>query len=806
MTRRLLISIVLLVCVASCSAPEAVVNEDPRISQGRAMVDRGQYEAAETLFKELLREAERDSDGLLQAQCRKWLGNVRLAYRRDADALVLYQQARAQLDSLLSAAGARTPRLVREERANVLNNIAVVEKNAGRYNEAEVMHRLVLADDRHRGEPLPIAVSLYNIGTVYYLRADAARRGADTARFRANLDTARAYFRESLAVFPTADAWLNLGNTFAHEGRRDSAVTAFRRANDEYRASGFRVHEAMCLGNIGLMLDEDGRGEDAAEALRRGIAIIEELRGGLTSIDVRSSFVSNKYHLYERLISILVRLGKFDEAFEYAERAKARSFLDMLGNKTIGEKKQRTARGAALVAEERALHDQISRLIDTPDSSARVAILLQRHRSVLDTLRDVDPEYASVKSIEPAPARDLRALLDDSTALVEYFIGETVDDGERAAFVFLLRRDTLVAKRLTIRAEYGLERRIETLRRRLYADFPNARAAALRAARLQKGLTMDQALAEWRAGATDSRWQFELMEMYSVLLAPVDALLRGVRQAYVVPHGPLHHLPFQALVRIGNFDKRRDVHVARPRFLIEDMAIAYLPSASVLAFVRSKAPADGATSLVVGDPAYADPVYRARPLAGALVEADSVARYIDGAVVLTGAAAEEARVKREAVRADVLHFATHGELNKREPLRSRILLAAAKPEGDDDGNLTVGEVFNLDLHAALVALSACQTAQVAGEEGGFTQGDELVGLTRSFVYAGTPSVIASLWVVDDAATLAWMIEFYRAWRRDGMAKAQAARLAALSLLNTPKDPDWVFPYYWSAFIFFGDTR
>ena len=152
----------------------------------------------------------------------------------------------------------------------------------------------------------------------------------------------------------------------------------------------------------------------------------------------------------------------------------------------------------------------------------------------------------------------------------------------------------------------------------------------------------------------------------------------------------------------------------------------------------------------------------------------------------------------------VVHLATHGELNKKDPLQSRILLAEKNPSGDNDGNLTVAEVFNLDLNASLVTLSACQTAQLSSGEGSFTAGDDLVGLTRSFLDAGTPSVIASLWYVDDKATLSWMVQVYDGWKTQGLSKIQAARHAALVLLHNPEDPDWIVPYYWAAFIFLGD--
>jgi len=784
-----------------CSSTPSAIQENRAITIGRRFYDQGQYEKAEIHFQELAQDATVHRNPLLFAQSQKWLGTIQLAYRKDDDALRLYVKAKSILDSLRIADGSNrttTQETLLDEWNNVSNNIAVIEKNEGHFDAATNLHRTILAFDRKRGLPLPIAVSLYNLGLIHSLKADVARRSQMQDEMTLQVDSAKALYMESLSVFPTADAYLNLGNTYGIEKKSDSAVIAFRRAEKIYRENGYKVHQALCLGNIGILLQEMNEAKSAAEALKEGIRIIEELRGNLTSIEVRSSFISNKFYLYENLIDILVSQNAFEEAFEYVERAKARSFLDMLGNKSIGEEKKHSPEASALIAEERQLHTHISRLVERPDSAFVLKSLLLAHQNVLASLTKIDPEYTSVKSIEPLSLHSLQKLLPDSTALLEYFLGET------SSFVFIVRRDTIVAKKLRLDAGFGLEQRVEKLRRELYSEFPNRKMQVIREARRTQNKSIHDALKEWYALSTDNSWQFEFVTLYAVFISPVETWLQGVTQLYVVPHGPLHHLPFQALIKPGNNDRKNGMHVARPHFMIEDVAIAYLPSASVLSFARAKQISTNANPVIVGDPTYADPMFRKRPLEGALREADSVAAFAEKPSVLKREAAEEKTVKEKLHSAGFVHLATHGELNKHDPLRSRILLAAANPQGDNDGDLTVAEVFNLDLNASLVTLSACQTAQVASEGGKFTPGDDLVGLTRSFFYAGTPSVIASLWFVDDAATFAWMTSFYKAWLHGGLSKIQAARHASLEMLQNPEDRDWVFPYYWGAFIFFGD--
>ena len=801
-TSHLLLLTIAAAFLAACSGAPPLSLEDARIREGRELYDRSDFERAQKHFQSLLAEAEASGETLVQAQAQKWLGNILLAYEQPDDAITWYERSLSLLNAGIEKAGVEgnEPAAIwLDERENVLSNTAVVYKNRRQFEEAADLFRRVLSQDSARGDRHRVAVSLYNLGDVYHQWGVAAGNRKDTARFVVLQQNARQLFLQSLSAAPTADAWLNLGNNYAVTYQLDSAVYAYRQAETIYGQKGYRVHRALALGNIGVLSIWRRHSAEAAEALKNSISIIEELRGNLSSIDVRSSFVSDKFYIYENLIGILVDTGHVEEAFEYVERAKARSFLDMIGNKAIGSGKDRRPEVQVLIEEERQLQKRIADLMTVPDSAAVLGNVIARHREVIGWLREKDPEYASVKSIDPVPVKELQGMLDDSTALLEYFIGE------RSSFVFLVRHDTLLARRLNLKSK-ELARDVEALRRLLFYDFPMRKTGFLREQRLRENKSMLEALEAWRESVTDNSWQFKLMEMHSRLIFPVQPSLKGIRNLYVVPHGPLHHLPFQALVPPTGVDFRGDVHIARPKYMIEEYALSYLPSASVLGFAMKKDAHPAMSAMIVGDPVYADPKYRRRPLDGALIEADTVARYARDPLLLKREQAEEKTVKERIGQNDLLHFATHGELNKKDPLQSRILLAAMQPDSINDGNLTVSKIFNLDLNAVLVTLSACQTAQLASEEGGFTPGDDLVGLTRSFMYAGTPSVIASLWYVDDAATLDWMRAFYQSWLDAGVSRMRSAREAALQMLDQPKDPDWIFPYYWSAFVYMGDSR
>jgi CHAT domain-containing protein len=156
------------------------------------------------------------------------------------------------------------------------------------------------------------------------------------------------------------------------------------------------------------------------------------------------------------------------------------------------------------------------------------------------------------------------------------------------------------------------------------------------------------------------------------------------------------------------------------------------------------------------------------------------------------------------------------------PLKSNLRFA---PSPSDDGKLTVSEIFDLDIKANLVTLSACDTALVRGEWKTFPQGDDLIGLTRAFIHAGTPSILASLWKVSDDSTVELIGDFYRNLR--SMSKAEALRQAQLRLLGSSAGsaggqkgtnaspsslkrdampPEWAHPFYWAPFILVGDWK
>lgn len=262
-----------------------------------------------------------------------------------------------------------------------------------------------------------------------------------------------------------------------------------------------------------------------------------------------------------------------------------------------------------------------------------------------------------------------------------------------------------------------------------------------------------------------------LRQLYTRLVAPVAPTLPGTRLS-IVAHGALHYLPFSSL------------HDGRG-YLAERYNIRMLPSASVLKYIRPPGTNTAGHALILGNPDLQDP---AMDLPGAQAEAQALGKELSASDVLVRDQATKAAFMQRAPSARFIHLASHGDFDGSNPLSSGLLLSAAVK---GQGRLTVSDLYQLSLDAELVTLSACETGL-----GRIASGDDVVGLTRGFLYAGTSSVLASLWQVDDDSTEFLMLRFYHHLRKN--SRGEALRLAQLDTRQL-----FAHPYFWAPFYLTG---
>jgi CHAT domain-containing protein len=288
-------------------------------------------------------------------------------------------------------------------------------------------------------------------------------------------------------------------------------------------------------------------------------------------------------------------------------------------------------------------------------------------------------------------------------------------------------------------------------------------------------------------------WIKPLNGLFQMLIAPLEEkkLLENISHLIIVPHDQLHYLPFQTLITTYNI---KDEANSRPEFLIENYDISYSPSASLIQFFRSDTQNKQQSMLLMA------PQLSLLPQSEQEI-ADIAGHFGNEADLYKDDQAKESLFKSDGGTYAYVHFATTAHFNSNNPLFSHIDLQQCEKE---DGRLEVNEVLTLDLTARLTTLSACETALAAGYTTRFPNGDDMVSLTRAFLYAGSSAVIASLWEIADPATAEFMPLFYQ--NMDKYSTGQAlAETQRIFIRNTGQEK-YNHPYYWAPFILVGNWQ
>lgn len=656
------------------------------------------------------------------------------------------------------------------EAASAHNNRGIVFRRQKKYRQALAsMDEALKIDERLRSrwgqgyDHRNIGITLHRMG----YHEEAARHLETAVRLSGEIDDAVNLTRALYA----------LGDLRLSQERLEKAEDLFTRALESARAVYMPEVEWRALRGLGLIRKAKGDRAGAIEHMSAAVEVVESVREGLKVEEFRSGFLTNKMDLYEDMVGLLLDEGRAEDALSYAERSRSRNFLDILARQSFELKTDRERRlygnQRALGREIRSLSIAVRREKDERARAALAGKLQDRRKGFADLLveiRAANPQLSSFVSVEVVPVRELAEALGEDVSLVVYYVMED------EVAIWVVRGGELTV------------RRVEVDRRRLTEQVRAYRLMVQRRELLDEVRPASQALRD-------------------LLLAPVEDAIAGSGAVGIVPHRALHYLSFASL-----YDGEE--------FLVERYPLFYAPSASVLARTLGRAGArpdeDGAGRralrvLAVGNPAAGDPAY---DLPFSEREVESLARDFVDVTLLVGEKATESWVAEHIGEFDVIHLAAHGYFDSVNPLFSALMLAPDTGAGDD-GTLELHEVSGLEVNARLVVLSACQSAL-----GDLRAGDELVSLSRAFMYAGTPAIISTLWRVDDVATALLAKHFYRQYtgRRIGLSapaeagltgkaglpgKAGALRAAQLQVMNDGKH---YHPVYWAGMILTGDYR
>ena len=491
------------------------------------------------------------------------------------------------------------------------------------------------------------------------------------------------------------------------------------------------------------------RWDDALRHYEHAAEELEKHQARLHHDDLRVTFFTGRQQAYEALIRLsLDRMNPQEglpTAYAWCERARSRALVELLSHYAPlvhGQAEPSLLSHIDRLREELNIHYVRSQSENRPlTSQSNYDSIALKERELARSLREVsgvDPAYASLRQVSITEIDSVQADLPERTTLIEYF---TTGD-EVLAFI-VSRTDAKVVRRLSKASD------ILKAQARLQFQFG------------QFALGREYVMVHSEQIMQSTR--FWLYELYHRLMAP---FIREIRTPHVVivPHGPLHLLPFHAF-----YDGEK--------YLLDNYEFSYAPSASIMKYCLEWGEIAGESPLLVGAPD------QTAPLIGD--EISQLNQLFADARVLHGAQATRAAFIENSKASSFLHIATHATFRHDNPMFSSFKLA--------DGWFTALDLFSIVCKTNLVTLSGCQSGMSA-----VTGSDDLLGFMRGFLYAGARSLLLSLWNVNDKSTAALMVHFYREWQK-GVAKSTALRSAMLAVRA-----EHIHPFYWAPFLLVGN--
>ena len=735
--------------------------------------------------------------------------SLRLALEKLQQAQVLYQQAGNQGDE-----------------ADCLLGLGAVYSDLGEQPQALDYYTQALPLWRAVGDRAGEATTLNNIGSVHFALGEKQQ--------------ARDYYTQALPLWRAvgdrageATTLHNIGAVYDALGEQQQALDYFNQALPLRRAVGDRAGEASTLGNLALFYRRQSNLAVALEHIDAAIALIEDMRASFTHQDLQTAYFSTVQVYYQFKIDTLIELHqqqpqqRYDiQALATADQGRSRGLNDLLAeaNANIFKDIDPALRQRyqdlrfqieALEKESIRLASSEETLAQVPQVQAQLEARRKEENNLRAEIRLKSPAYAALEFPQPLTVAEMQAQLDANTLMLYYTLGED------QSYLWAVSQDSITSHVL-----------------------PYSKATIDQAARAVVEVISNPGMygVEVTTPDDEGRTIANTTSMLSdMILSPVASQL-GQNRLVIVADGELQYVPFAALNLPG---QSADAYTP----LVVNHDIVNLPSASTIAILRETVIQDRQpapkTLAVLYDPVFelnderfnqatsaanpgfaqaTDPVDFDQQLNEAALERvlrNVSSGYIprlmhtkpeaEGLMALVPDADELSTSdfaanypwleQPELSQYRYIHLATHGFFNEEDPELSGLVLARFDQAGNSQrGYLRLGDLFNLDLPAEMVVLSACQTA--LGEN---VKGEGIVGVTRGLMYAGAPRVVTSFWNVDDEATADFMQRFYQR-----ILSNQESPAAALSATQRElwQEPDIYInsPYLWAAFTLQGEWR
>ena len=653
----------------------------------------------------------------------------------------------------------------------------------------------------------------------------------------------------------------SLGLVYFYSGNKPTALDYFKQSLPISKEVDTET-EAQALYHIAFVKRDLGSFTEALTDIEAALKLIEEIRSSFISERVRTSFLSSKQDYYKLYIDLLMQLHKKNpndgynaKALHISERARARSLLDLL---TEANTDIRQGVDPELLNKERTLHQKLNELEQNrvkllnsqytnkqlDELKQQIASLVRELDEVKAQLRVTSPRYANLKYPEPLTLQQIQQqVLDDNTLLLEYSLGD-----ERS-YLWAVTKTGITSYELPKRAD--IEAAAKAFYNQLKTEQVGSPEVGMKLSQMLLAPVASQLGQKRLLIVSDGQLQsipfaaLPIPENSQTSLLPAahqEINLRANSSSRLKTTETLIDSPLEKTLAMSQgFKPLADENSYSPLLLQHE--IVSLPSASTIAVLRTelkgRTPAPK-TLAVIADPIFSrddNRIQTSQPkpnntitiasevkrsasdisvildrLKYSRTEAEQILSLVPDASfrkqAFDFAASRVTATSPELAQYRTIHFATHGLLNTVHPELSGLVLSLVDEKGaDTDGFLRLHDIYNLNLPAELIVLSACETGLVGLDEQGEikqdVKGEGLIGLTRGFMYAGAKRVVVSLWSVKDVATAELMNKFYRQMLQKGLNPVAALRAAQLEMWKTQA---WKAPYYWAAFVVQGEWQ
>ncbi|MGD1807825.1 CHAT domain-containing protein, partial [Dapis sp. BLCC M126] len=617
----------------------------------------------------------------------------------------------------------------------------------------------------------------------------------------------------------------NIGYVYHDLGEKQLALNYYNQALPLRRQVGDWSGEATTLNNIAWVKRDEGKLTESLTVIEKSLEIIEALRTKVDSPELRASYFATVHDRYQFYIDLLMQLHKqnpnqgYDgKAFHASERSRARTLLELLNEASVDI---RQGIDPQLATAERQLQKQLNiietkriKLLSgeyTPEQKANIEQtrdqLIDEYDKLRAKIRTNSPNYAALTQPQPLILKQVQQqVLDNDTLLLQYSLGE------KKSYLWAVTKDSIYSYQLPPQAEIknaAIELMVKITNPREHNDMTKVDSAADELTEILLKPVADK-LNKKRLLIVGDRFLQEIP--FSALSIPnTDGESDGY-QPLIVNHEIVHLPSATTIANIRNGTKSRKLApkkvaiIADPVFSPEDSRLISVNSEQLSVISNKTTIASTSEKQSQAFPLEAQQLDRSARDAGiewdrlpaTRTEAEAIMALVpesERTQVFDFQANREKATSEELSKYQIVHFATHGFANGRQPELSGVIMSLVDKNGNwQNGFLRLNDIFNLNLPAELVVLSACQTAK-----GKDIKGEGLVGLTRGFMYAGAKRVVGSLWRVDDSGTADLMSQFYQGMLEQGRSPVEALRAAQLEMLE-----QGISPYYWGAFTLQGE--